>query len=121
MVKQPNKFRYIEYCKRDRKLPIILSEDEIKRRASYLNNPVIRQKQKDSMSRPDVRAKQSIIQKIIYANVDTLTHNHNLLRKLGDETSIIEDFLIETIKDDNYRYIDIFKELNKIHYEKIYL
>lgn len=30
-MKQPNKFRYIEYCKRDRKLPIVLSVDEIQK------------------------------------------------------------------------------------------
>lgn len=30
-VKQPNKFRFIEYCKRNRKLPIVLSPDEMQR------------------------------------------------------------------------------------------
>lgn len=30
-LKQPNKFKYIEYCKRDRKLPIVLSTDEIQK------------------------------------------------------------------------------------------
>lgn len=30
VVKQPNKFKYIEYCKRDRRLPIVLSQEEIK-------------------------------------------------------------------------------------------
>lgn len=30
-LKQPNKFKYIEYCKRDRKLPIVLSIDEIQK------------------------------------------------------------------------------------------
>lgn len=28
-IKQPNKFKYIEYCKRSRKLPIVLSEQEV--------------------------------------------------------------------------------------------
>lgn len=28
-MKQPNKFKFIEYCKRDRKLPIVLSTDEV--------------------------------------------------------------------------------------------
>lgn len=31
VLRQPNKFRYIEYCKRDRRLPIVLSTDEIQR------------------------------------------------------------------------------------------
>lgn len=31
VCKQPNKFRYIEYCKRNRKLPIVLSVDEMQR------------------------------------------------------------------------------------------
>ena len=31
VVKQPNKFRWIEYCKRSRKLPIVLSADEMQR------------------------------------------------------------------------------------------
>ena len=30
-VKQSNKFKYIEYCKRDRKLPIVLSAEEVQR------------------------------------------------------------------------------------------
>ena len=30
-LKQPNKFKYIEYCKRDRKLPIVLSIDEVQK------------------------------------------------------------------------------------------
>ena len=29
VTKQPNKFRYIEYCKRDRRLPIVLSQEEV--------------------------------------------------------------------------------------------
>lgn len=29
-IKQPNKFKYIEYCKRSRKLPIVLSVEEMK-------------------------------------------------------------------------------------------
>lgn len=31
VIKQPNKFRYVEYCKRNRKLPIVLSADEVKK------------------------------------------------------------------------------------------
>lgn len=31
ILHQPNKFRYIEYCKRERKLPIVLGQDEIQR------------------------------------------------------------------------------------------
>lgn len=30
-VRQPNKFRFIEYCKRDRKLPIVHSQEEIQK------------------------------------------------------------------------------------------
>lgn len=30
-VKQPNKFKYIEYCKRNRRLPIVLSVEEMQR------------------------------------------------------------------------------------------
>lgn len=30
-IKQPNKFKYIEYCKRNRKLPIVLSVSEMQR------------------------------------------------------------------------------------------
>lgn len=38
VVRQPNKFRYIEYCKRDRKLPIVLSAEEVQRIFSVCNN-----------------------------------------------------------------------------------
>ncbi len=31
VAKQPNKFKYIEYCKRNRKLPIVLSMEEMQR------------------------------------------------------------------------------------------
>lgn len=31
VCRQPNKFRYIEYCKRSRRLPIVLSVDEMRR------------------------------------------------------------------------------------------
>jgi len=31
VCRQPNKFKYIEYCKRNRRLPIVLSVDEMKR------------------------------------------------------------------------------------------
>jgi integrase/recombinase XerD len=35
---QPNKFRYIEYCKRNRKLPIVLSQEEIQRMFNVCDN-----------------------------------------------------------------------------------
>jgi integrase/recombinase XerD len=31
VVKQPNKFKYIEYCKRSRRLPVVLSEDDVRK------------------------------------------------------------------------------------------
>lgn len=31
VIKQPNKFKYIEYCKRERKLPIVLSSIEVQK------------------------------------------------------------------------------------------
>lgn len=37
-LKQPNKFKYIEYCKRDRKLPIVLSTDEIQKLFNICKN-----------------------------------------------------------------------------------
>lgn len=37
-LKQPNKFKYIEYCKRDRKLPIVLSQSEIQKLFSSCAN-----------------------------------------------------------------------------------
>lgn len=36
--KQPNKFKYIEYCKRTRRLPIVLSKDEIQRLFNACHN-----------------------------------------------------------------------------------
>lgn len=38
VLNQPNKFRYIEYCKRTRKLPIVLSKDEVQRMFSVCEN-----------------------------------------------------------------------------------
>lgn len=38
VANQPNKFRYIEYCKRSRKLPIVLSPDEIQRMFNVCTN-----------------------------------------------------------------------------------
>ena len=38
VLRQPNKFRYIEYCKRDRKLPIVLSQYEIQKLFSACKN-----------------------------------------------------------------------------------
>ena len=36
--KQPNKFKYIEYCKRSRRLPIVFSQDEIQRLFNACSN-----------------------------------------------------------------------------------
>lgn len=38
VLHQPNKFRYIEYCKRDRRLPIVLSADEIQKLFNACSN-----------------------------------------------------------------------------------
>jgi len=38
VVKQPNKFKYIEYCKRNRKLPIVLSSEEYKALLNQCDN-----------------------------------------------------------------------------------
>lgn len=38
VIKQPNKFRYIEYCKRSRRLPIVLSVDEMKKLINVAEN-----------------------------------------------------------------------------------
>jgi integrase/recombinase XerD len=38
VVHQPNKFRYIEYCKRNRRLPIVLSVDEMQRLINACSN-----------------------------------------------------------------------------------
>lgn len=37
-LKQPNKFKYIEYCKRDQKLPIVLSVEEIQKLFNACSN-----------------------------------------------------------------------------------
>lgn len=37
-LNQPNKFRYIEYCRKDKKLPIVLSVDEIQRMFNVCEN-----------------------------------------------------------------------------------
>lgn len=37
-LKQPNKFKYIEYCKKDKNLPIVLSVEEIQRLFSECTN-----------------------------------------------------------------------------------
>lgn len=37
-IKQPNKFKYIEYCKKSQKLPIVLSQQEIQRMFDVCQN-----------------------------------------------------------------------------------
>lgn len=54
----------------------------------------------------------SEIQSIIDKNFDKLEHNHTLLNRFGHKTEMIEEFLIKKIKEDNYIYTDIFKEIN---------
>lgn len=51
------------------------------------------------------------IQSIIHQNFDKLEHNHTMLNNLGKQTETIEQFLIKKIKEDNYSYTDIYKEL----------
>jgi hypothetical protein len=51
------------------------------------------------------------IQLIIHQNFDKLEHNHIMLNNLGKQTETIEQFLIKKIKEDNYSYTDIYKEL----------
>ena len=48
---------------------------------------------------------------IIKSNADTLKHNHDLLNTIGKQIEITEDYFIKNIKNDNYSYIDIYKEL----------
>ena len=48
---------------------------------------------------------------IIKSNVDTLKHNYDLLNTIGKQIQITEDYFIKNIKNDNYSYIDIYKEL----------
>ena len=52
------------------------------------------------------------IQTIIKQNFDKLEHNHHMLNNFGKQTDRIEEFIIKKIKEDNYTYIDIFKEIN---------
>jgi hypothetical protein len=52
------------------------------------------------------------IQTIIKENFDKLEHNHNMLNDFGKQTNAIEQFLSKKIKEDNYTYTDIFKEIN---------
>lgn len=49
---------------------IKLSQEQKEKRASFLNNPKVRERQKKAMSRPDVIKKQSEIQKRIYSNLE---------------------------------------------------
>lgn len=59
-----------------------LSEFEIKRRISLLNDPIIREKQKKSMSRPDVVKKQSEIQKKVYSNLELRKKQSEIQKKI---------------------------------------
>ena len=52
------------------------------------------------------------IQNIIKDNFYILEHNHNLINKLGSNIDSIQNLVIEKIKEDNYTYTDIFKEIN---------
>jgi hypothetical protein len=52
------------------------------------------------------------IEQKINENFDKLEHNHNMLNNFGKQTESIEEFLIKKIKEDNYIYTDIFKEIN---------
>jgi hypothetical protein len=52
------------------------------------------------------------IQNIIKDNFYILEHNHNLINKLGSNIDSIQNLVIEKIKEDNYSYTDIFKEIN---------
>jgi hypothetical protein len=52
------------------------------------------------------------IQTIIKQNFDKLEHNHHMLNNFGKQTDRIEEFIIKKIKEDNYTYTDIFKEIN---------
>jgi len=47
---------------------IVLTQDQIKKRVSYLHSEESKKRQKEAMSRLDVKAKQSKIQKKIYSN-----------------------------------------------------
>jgi hypothetical protein len=48
---------------------------------------------------------------IIKLNFNILKHNHDLLNAFGKQIKITEDYFMENIKNDNYSYIDIYKEL----------
>jgi hypothetical protein len=48
---------------------------------------------------------------IIKLNFNILKHNHDLLNAFGKQIQITEDYFIKNIKNDNYSYIDIYKEL----------
>jgi hypothetical protein len=48
---------------------------------------------------------------IIKTNFNILKHNHDLLNAFGKQKQITEDYFIKNIKNNNYSYIDIYKEL----------
>ena len=48
---------------------------------------------------------------IIKSNIAVLKHNYDLLNTIGNQIEITEDYFIKNIKNDNYSYIDIYKEL----------
>lgn len=49
---------------------------------------------------------------IIKANFNIMKHNHDLLNRIGNQIQNTEEYFIENIKNDNYSYIDIYKNLN---------
>jgi hypothetical protein len=48
---------------------------------------------------------------IVKLNFNILKHNHDLLNAFGKQIQITEDYFIKNIKNDNYSYIDIYKQL----------
>jgi hypothetical protein len=52
------------------------------------------------------------LHEIINKHFYILEHNHNLLNKIGNNIDNIQNFVIEKVKEDNYTYTDIFKEIN---------
>jgi len=64
---------------------IKLTSEQIKKRLSYIHNPIGKLKQKEAMSREDVRKKQSIIQKKIYSNPE-LRKRQSEIQKIVQNT-----------------------------------
>jgi len=51
------------------------------------------------------------LETIIKQNYNILKHNHDLLNEFGKQTTATEEYFIKNIKNDNYSYTDIYKEL----------